>query len=304
MSNPYRPMSKTKRFFKRIEKFFVTCKQKFIVHYLITHGGKEIIEHYSNSTQQQAQVPIMPNSPIWTCWWQGEECMPDIVKACYNAMKLHGDRHPVILITKDNYKTYIDIPDYILDKQEKGIIDLTHFSDILRAMILSKHGGIWMDSTLLLPHKHIDDFIFPNASFWSCHHHPIYYNISQGGWVSFFWACGKSNILASFIADMHLAYWKHHDKLIDYLLLDYTFAIGRKYVPAIYEMIENVPITEMGPLGKYLNDEFTEDRWQEFCSRYNFHKVTYKIPLQSQTSEGKKTMYGHIIDSFLKKAES
>lgn len=61
MSNPYRPMSKTKRFFKRIEKFFVTCKQKFIVHYLITHGGKEIIEHYSNSTQQQAQVPIMPN---------------------------------------------------------------------------------------------------------------------------------------------------------------------------------------------------------------------------------------------------
>lgn len=165
MSNPYRPMSKTKRFFKRIEKFFVTCKQKFIVHYLITHGGKEIIEHYSNSTQQQAQVPIMPNSPIWTCWWQGEECMPDIVKACYNAMKLHGDRHPVILITKDNYKTYIDIPDYILDKQEKGIIDLTHFSDILRAMILSKHGGIWMDSTLLLPHKHIDDFFSPTHLF-------------------------------------------------------------------------------------------------------------------------------------------
>ena len=34
--------------------------------------------------------------------------------------------------------------------------------------------------------------------------------------------------------------------------------------PAIDEMIENVPITEMGPLGKYLNDEFTEEDGKNF----------------------------------------
>lgn len=305
MSNPYRPVSKTKRFFKRIEKFFSICKQKLIVAYLMNHcGGKEIVGNYNRMDKALNNNPITSEAPIWTCWWQGEDNMPEIVKACYNSMRKHSNNHPVILITEKNYQEYIDIPDYIIRKNKEGHIDLTHFSDILRAMLLSKHGGIWMDSTLLLPYKNIDEFIPTNQTFWSCHHKPIYNNISQGGWVSFFWACGKGNFLASFIADMHLAYWSRKDKLVDYLLLDYTFAIARRYIPVVHNMIEDVKMTEMGPLGKYLNEEYTENEWTEFCSRYNFHKVTYKIPLQAKTAQGKKTMYGHIIDTFLNKNES
>ena len=166
-------------------------------------------------------------------------------------------------------------------------------------MLLAQHGGIWMDSTLLIPSKHLGTFIRPEDKFWSCHHHTRYYNISQGGWVSFFLACGKGNILPSFIADMHLCYWKKHKKLIDYLLLDYTFAMARKYIPSVHDMIEKVPITEMGPLGKCLNEEFSEEKWNEFCTRYDFHKVTYKIPLRKTTAEGKKTYYGHILETYL-----
>ncbi len=297
--NKARPMAAIKRFFKRIERFIVTCKQRFIVHYLLEHaGGKELIRQYTQGYSPSRQ-PISATSPIWTCWWQGEEAMPDIVRACYNAMHRHADGHPVVLITEKNHKEYIDIPDYILRKQAAGEIDLTHFSDILRMMLLTRYGGIWMDSTLLLPAKHPDSFIHPENTFWSCHHRPIYYNISRGGWVSFFLACGKGNILPSFIADLHLSYWKRHSRLIDYLLLDYTFAIARKYIPAVHDMIESIPLTEMGPLGKCLNDEFTEERWEEFCTRYDFHKVTYKIPLHKTTPEGRKTFYGHILETFL-----
>ena len=35
--------------------------------------------------------------------------MPDIVKACYNAMHRFSDGHPVILITEKNYKDYCEI---------------------------------------------------------------------------------------------------------------------------------------------------------------------------------------------------
>ena len=55
----------------------------------------------------------------------------------------------------------------------------------------------------------------------------------------------------------------------------------------------------MGPLGKCLNEEYTEERWKDFCTRYDFHKVTYKIPLQTTTPEGRKTFYGHILETFL-----
>lgn len=98
-----------------------------------------------------------------------------------------------------NYKDYVNMPDYIIRKQQSGEIDLTHFSDILRMMLLAQHGGIWMDSTLLIPSKHLGTFIRPEDKFWSCHHHTRYYNISQGGWVSFFLACGKGNILPSLL---------------------------------------------------------------------------------------------------------
>ena len=197
-------MGKIKRFFKHIEKFFVRRKQQLIMHHLLYRaGGKELIARYTRN-YQPVYEPITETSPIWTCWWQGENAMPDIVKACYNAMHRFSDGHPVILITEKNYKDYVNMPDYIIRKQQSGEIDLTHFSDILRMMLLAQHGGIWMDSTLLIPSKHLGTFIRPEDKFWSCHHHTRYYNISQGGWVSFFLACGKGNILPSFIADMHL----------------------------------------------------------------------------------------------------
>lgn len=299
MSNSYIQKSKIKRFLKQIERLIVSCKQRVIVHHLLSHGGKEVIAKYVHSSLEHSEQ-IAATSPIWICWWQGKDAMPDIAKACYNSILMHADHHPVILITEKNYQEYVTPPSFILEKQRKGEIDITHFSDIIRMLLLQQHGGIWMDSTVLLPAKGLDEFILPNSKFWSCHHLPIYHNISKGGWTSFFLACGKGNPLPAFIADMHLSYWETHKKLIDYLLLDYTFAIGRANIPAIHQMIEDVPITVMGPLGKCLNQEYTEERWNEFCTNYDFHKLTYKIPLRLYTPEGKKTFYGHIIETYLK----
>lgn len=299
MSNFPIRQSKTKRFFKRIERFIVSCKQYVIVHHLLSHGGKKVIAEYEHSSLENCER-IAETSPIWICWWQGEETMPDIVKACYKSVLMHADSHPVILITENNYREYVTLPGCILQKWKAGRITLTHLSDILRMSLLKAHGGIWMDSTVLLPSKNIGEFIDPSKIFWSCHHLPIYYNISRGGWTGFFLACGKGNILPAFISDMFLKYWQSHNRLIEYLLIDYTFAIARANVPAIHQMIEEVPITVMGPLGKCLNQEYTEKRWNEFCSDYDFHKLTYKIPLSPITPEGKKTFYGHIIETYLR----
>ena len=78
-------MGKIKRFFKHIEKFFVRRKQQLIMHHLLYHaGGKELIARYTRD-YQPVYEPITETSPIWTCWWQGENAMPDIVKASPNA---------------------------------------------------------------------------------------------------------------------------------------------------------------------------------------------------------------------------
>lgn len=75
---------------------------------------------------------IKNSKNIWIFWWQGEEQMPPIVKACYNSVLKHANGHRVVLITKDNYKEYTNIDDNILDKLNKKYISLTVFSDVMR----------------------------------------------------------------------------------------------------------------------------------------------------------------------------
>lgn len=59
---------------------------------------------------------------------------------------------------------YVDIPDYILQKYKQGKMTRTHLSDIVRLLLLSKYGGVWIDSTILLtnelPHYVIESPLF------------------------------------------------------------------------------------------------------------------------------------------------
>lgn len=286
-----------KKIGKKIELFFSRIKQVFIIFYLVFFcGGRDVIKKYKKRGLDDVKI-LTDTVPIWTCWWQGYENMPLVVKSCYKSIQMHANNHPVILITERNYSKYVDFPEVIIQKLRDGIIDLTHFSDILRMALLSKYGGIWMDCTLLIPLLDIDTFL-PKEKFWSCHHYTKYNNVSRGGWTSFFFACGENNPLPAFILDMHLKYWKSRNNLIDYLLLDYVFAIAMFTVPCIHNMVKEVPMTKMGPLGKLLNDEYTEKKWRKLCEDYNFHKLTYKIPLHINNEQGKRTFYGHIVESF------
>lgn len=287
-----------KLFLKQLERIPAFVKQFFILHYLLLHGGRQIVRKYRHSSLADSKT-ITEDSPVWVCWWQGQEAMPDIVKACYNSICRNAGAHPVILITDQNYQEYVSFPSYILERYKRGEIDMTHLSDILRMMLLQEYGGIWIDSTVLIPDKELSTFIDPKAKFWSCHHRPVTHNVSWGGWVSYFLASGKGNLLPSFILDMHLLYWKTHNRLIDYLLLDYTFAIARAHLPVVRNMIEEIPVTHISRLKKCLNEPYTEERWKEFCWNYDFHKLSYKIPLKRVTAEGKKTFYGHIMDTYL-----
>ena len=85
---------------------------------------------------------------VWVCWWQGLENAPEIVKACVSSIQRAVGEHRVVILNQDNYLQYVDMPGWIVEKFNAGIISRTQFSDCLRFALLAEYGGLWMDATV------------------------------------------------------------------------------------------------------------------------------------------------------------
>lgn len=134
--------------------------QSVIARYLQKHYG-----HIVRRNEMASDVPhaFMKKFPIWVCWWQGEKMMPLVPKLClYSLRKNLRDNQELYFITKRNYKDFVNIPEYVVRKMERGMLSVTAFSDILRFTLLARYGGLWVDATCyvaaLLPDLSSADF--------------------------------------------------------------------------------------------------------------------------------------------------
>ncbi len=112
-------------------------------------------QHYSGLIAQYADRPSVRKSStnipaIWSMWWQGTENLPDVVKICYAGFRKYCGSHPVKILTRENFRDYVDLPDYIFDRVDSGAITITHLSDIMRFYMLYHYGGLWLDSTIYI----------------------------------------------------------------------------------------------------------------------------------------------------------
>lgn len=64
---------------------------------------------------------------VWLCWWQGIDNAPALVQRCVESIQRNVKEHDVIILTDENYRRYVDIPDWIVDKYRNGVFSRTHF---------------------------------------------------------------------------------------------------------------------------------------------------------------------------------
>ena len=234
---------------------------------------------------------IQEDSPIWIFWWQGEETMPPVVRSCYKSVLRNAEKHPVILITENNITEYVDIPQYIYEKIREKKMTLTHFSDILRENLLYKYGGIWMDAT-----------IYMTAPFSKEMYEYEYYSIKgafeEWEWTGFFQAAGKGNVFAKAVSHLFNCYWKEHDCLISYLLIDCFLAVARKHSTAIDQMIKDLPQKDSSIFllnDQYLDKAYDVDEMKALSNKTNLHKLSYKYKHDSAVGE-KLTFWGALLN--------
>lgn len=233
---------------------------------------------------------------IWQYWGQGEENAPELVRACFESVKKYCPNKNIIVLNDNNVKDYIDIPDFIQEKLQKGIISRTHFSDYLRTCLLVKYGGTWIDATVYLTDKipevieNSDFFVFKPLAYSECKGVPsmkmlklldrIPTYLSTFLCLSSWFIHSKSNNRILLLTKLLIEeYWKKEENLYDYFLFHFFFTLvvlNDKKSKRIFETMPNMANRNPHLLQQVLLDEYDEELYNELKELATIHKLTYR----------------------------
>lgn len=221
---------------------------------------------------------------------QGFENAPLIVQKCRDTVLKYNSGCEVVLLDDSNIKNYIDIPDYIVEKHQKGIIHHTQYSDYVRISLLAEHGGIWIDSTAMLTNN-LPDYIL-NADLFCFKLQPFGKVVAS----SWFIAAKPQNPIVLNVLQLLNVYWKHENRLISYSLIHLCWTMAttanetnRKLWDAVPYMDDvNCKLLQMDLFSPY-----SESRYNQITSMSSIHKLTYKF--DPKYAQKKGTFYEHII---------
>jgi len=211
----------------------------------------------------------------WTMWWQGEKAAPDIVKACWNSQRKNlPEGASLRILAEENFREYIDIPDYILDKYQRGLILPAHLSDIVRCCLLYKYGGVWLDSTILLCEPMPEE----------CLNYPIYTRTTFGRefnakavWAIWFLCAHSGEKLFRFVMEAYFYYFKHYDRIKYYLTTDYLIGIACNLFPDICSRLNQIPYNNIKAmvLGRHLKEPYDAKSYGEYTEDTFIQKLTW-----------------------------
>lgn len=253
-----------------------------------------VIERY----EQDAELgQYEPNAPIWVCWWTGEETAPPLVKRCIRSIRENANGHPVHLITKENYREYLEIPDYILSKVENGTMCVANFTDYLRFSLLAIHGGWWLDATIYCPRELPEDiFKMPVFTCKGRTGDGDFY--SQYRWTAFCFAGYRGNVALRFLQAVFDAYWKQNEVSIDYLLVDYLICLVYRKSAVVRRLMDNIPENNLhrDDLQAAMNAARPADEINRIIQKDTIlYKLSWRETYQTCTPEGKESVYGAFL---------
>lgn len=220
---------------------------------------------------------IKKNKTIWVLWLQGMESAPQIVRSCYRSLnKLKPKEFDVILLTKQNLKQYIVLPEYITDKYHRGLISNTHLSDIIRLELLYIYGGLWIDATVYICDQ-IPEFMYSGDFFAFDNSSVTAASVIK---MSTWWIYARAaNYIITKTRDMIYAYWQQEEQLINYFLLH----IAMSKVIDEHSMARNIFHSKFfysNGNAHYLQGslaaEYDEKKWSHIKCISPVQKLTYK----------------------------
>jgi hypothetical protein len=230
---------------------------------------------------------------VWVCWFQGVDNAPSIVKKCIGSFEKLEDKE-VRIITSENYSDYTSFPEHIIDKWERGIITPTHFSDLLRAELLCRHGGIWLDATVYTSATTLPEYI---DNSWLFFYQTLKPGLDGKSILLSSWAMSsvKSNPLLEAARESLFKYWLDNDTLEDYFLFHVIVSAVLYNNPKYWNSIS--PVCNSHPHLLQLNfyNQYNAHLFEHINRMTTIHKLTYKI---QENKNSASSMLTYFINKF------
>ena len=245
------------------------------------------------------------SNKIWIMWWQGMDNAPAVVKMCYQSVKdRYGENYEIILLDKDNYREYIELPEDITEKienkeifLEKGQMPLQFLTDIIRLELLIKYGGLWMDATILCTGKsgRLPSYIENSDLFF-------YEVMWPNSWITsttfeswFIYAVSNSPYLM-LLRDLVYVYTRTNKRISDYLMIYCLAELLREKYPDL--LCDKPPAANVNALSmqRYLREKFDANIYDCIISNSDFHKLTWRV--DGENFDKKGTLYEYLINNY------
>ncbi len=296
--------------------FFIQILHKFlygrnlnsrVVQFLSEERLKNYLDKYcyvlfNNESKLKKQKVAPKEDIIWTMWLQGENNAPILIRKCIDSIREKCNDKKVVVLDENNICDFIDVPNYIKEKYNRGYITRTHFSDIIRLLVLYKYGGCWIDSTVFLSNPTNDlelsikkilelPFFMVKA--------PLTLNQFR---ISSSWIIRSycNDPIITSVCNLLLEYWKNERYMRAYFLIHLCFAKVVEKNKSLKQEWDAIPYFD-DSASNYLRtcfgDEYSFTKWKNIKNMTSIHKLNWKLCKEGGCCWGGK---GSFCDKFLK----
>ena len=237
---------------------------------------------------------VARNKTIFVYWKQGFGNAPLIVKKCLESVKRNAGDYSVLCLSEDNLNDYVMLPQHVIKKHEKGLIGEAHFSDIVRANLIYRYGGVWLDATCFLS-RPIDDYVTESPFF-------MFQNTKLGcispiKCSNWFIKGSAGSTLLKAVLNFIYSYYQNFDVVVHYYLFHLILSLivdERKDLAK--EWYEMPFVCNMNPhvFLFSLEKKYSANEYKQILQSCFVHKLTYKFP-SSLLEEKEENMLQHFI---------
>ena len=115
-----------------------TCKNVYVV----AHDMSIILVYIININKYTKHTTHFPKI-IWTYW---QSNIPPTITKCIQTWRKHNPSYTINVLSRSNISKYLPSVDFL---EMKGNDSITREADLVRLNILARHGGFWMDASLI-----------------------------------------------------------------------------------------------------------------------------------------------------------